>query len=126
QIRRPGENEFHELYGHRYLVPADTQVLVRRSGGGGWGDQLDRDAALVREDVIEGFVSANAAREQYGVVLSDGLTVDMPATEALRAKLRASRDQNDRRKIAMPTAIADAAGAQVLRTDLTVFATREI
>jgi N-methylhydantoinase B len=122
-IRQPGENEFHELYGHRYLVPAETQVLARRSGGGGWGDPLERDAELVRWDVIEGYVSRQAAQESYGVVLGEEFVLDAKATEALRAQLRKERDGNGKRKTALPTPVTEN-GITVLRTDLTVFATR--
>jgi N-methylhydantoinase B len=124
QIRRPGENEFHELYGHRYLVPAETQVLARRAGGGGWGDPLEREAELVRWDVVEGYVSREAAQDQYGVVLKDDLALDAKATETLRQKLRGERAGNGRRKVAMPVPVTDGAGVTALRTDLTVFATR--
>jgi hypothetical protein len=43
----------------------------------------------VLTDVLEGYVSARSAREDYGVVLTaDGRDVDMEATTALRASLR--------------------------------------
>lgn len=58
--------------------------------GGGYGDPLLRDPAAVLEDVQDGFVSVESARAHYGVVLTaDGAEVDVPATEALRATLRA-------------------------------------
>lgn len=57
--------------------------------GGGYGDPLLRDPAAVLDDVLDGFVSAESARAQYGVVLS-GAAVDTAATEALRAQLRAT------------------------------------
>lgn len=57
--------------------------------GGGYGDPLLRDPAAVLDDVLDGFVSAESARAQYGVVLS-GAAVDAAATEALRAQLRAT------------------------------------
>jgi N-methylhydantoinase B len=122
-IRKPGENEFHELYGHRYLVPAETQVLARRSGGGGWGDPLEREAELVRWDVVEGYVSRRAAQESYGVVLTDDLGLDAAATGALRATLRAARGSNGKYKVAVPTPVTEN-GVTALRTDLTIFATR--
>jgi N-methylhydantoinase B len=56
--------------------------------GGGYGDPLERDPQRVLDDVLDGFVSTRNAREQYGVVLSDG-TVDADATEELRREMRA-------------------------------------
>ena len=41
------------------------------AGGGGYGDPLERDPDIVRKDVIEGYVSMEAARETYGVVLNE-------------------------------------------------------
>jgi N-methylhydantoinase B len=59
-------------------------------GGGGWGDPLERDPALVALEVRRGLVSAEGAR-RYGVVVGAGGTVDEAATEALRTGLRADR-----------------------------------
>jgi N-methylhydantoinase B len=59
------------------------------SGGGGYGDPLERDPERVRHDVLEGWISAPRARGTYGVVLSgsresDDLAVDTEATGRLR------------------------------------------
>ena len=51
-------------------VLAGQIVRVVTTGGGGWGDPLEREPELVQRDVIEGKVSAEAARDDYGVVLS--------------------------------------------------------
>ncbi|MBI1251004.1 MAG: hydantoinase B/oxoprolinase family protein [Alphaproteobacteria bacterium] len=59
-------------------------------GGGGWGDPLDREADLVGLDVRLGLVSVEGAK-RYGVVCAANGAVDLGATEALRAALRASR-----------------------------------
>lgn len=59
------------------------------SGGGGFGDPLDRDPDLVAKDVREDAVSPGAAREIYGVVL-DG-TVDYEATKRERERIRRER-----------------------------------
>jgi N-methylhydantoinase B len=59
-------------------------------GGGGYGDPLDRDPALVLADVEEGLVSRAESARLYGVVL-DGGRVDRDATMARRAELRARR-----------------------------------
>ncbi|HUZ75191.1 MAG TPA: hydantoinase B/oxoprolinase family protein [Stellaceae bacterium] len=89
-VRRPGENDFVSKSGYRYPVAANSEVIVRTGGGGGWGDPLERDPALVRWDVIEGIVSREAARAEYGVVLdAKTLAVDGAATEQERALRRA-------------------------------------
>jgi len=58
-------------------------------GGGGWGDPLARDAALVLTDVKRALVSVEGAR-RYGVVIVDG-AVDEPATDTLRSTMRDER-----------------------------------
>jgi N-methylhydantoinase B len=76
-------------------IPAGTLVRVETTGGGGWGDPLEREPDLVGLDVLQGKVSERAAREDYGVVVRvvDGATfeVDAVATAALRARLRGER-----------------------------------
>jgi N-methylhydantoinase B len=53
-------------------------------GGGGYGNPFTRPAERVREDVIDGYVSRDAAEHDYGVVLTDDLNIDQVATESLR------------------------------------------
>src|SRR5437899_698005 len=75
-------------------IPAGTLVRVETTGGGGWGDPLEREPELVALDVLEGKVSARAAREDYGVALVGGdgePHVDADATRALRDRRRATR-----------------------------------
>ena len=58
-------------------------------GGGGWGDPLERDPAAVLDDVLDGYVSAEGALRDYGVVLTpDGRSLDLEATRAERAARR--------------------------------------
>jgi N-methylhydantoinase B len=77
-------------------VRAGEIVRVVTTGGGGWGDPLEREPELVQRDVIDGKVSPEAAREDYGVVLlaaADGaFNIEAPATAALRANLREQRE----------------------------------
>jgi N-methylhydantoinase B len=76
-------------------IPAETLVRVETTGGGGWGDPFDREPARVVLDVVQGKVSARAAREEYGVVLTEdpgGEAVhDAAATASLRQSLREAR-----------------------------------
>lgn len=77
----------------RELEPfSDGNVLVRgdvlrleTGGGGGWGHPYDRDPVRVLADVRGGFVSREAAGQEYGVVLTeDGEGVDKDATRTRR------------------------------------------
>ena len=62
------------------------------SGGGGWGSPLERAAEQVRDDVLDGFISAESAARDYGVVLTANLIdVDAAATDARRKSSRACR-----------------------------------
>lgn len=76
------------------LVSAGSSIRIRTTGGGGWGDPLERDPAEVAYDVLCGVVSEEAARAEYGVELTrDGPRVepDLDATVALRAELKSAR-----------------------------------
>jgi N-methylhydantoinase B len=59
-------------------------------GGGGWGDPLERDPALVGKEIRQGLVSPEGAKA-YGVVADAKGQVDSAATEMLRSKLRSER-----------------------------------
>lgn len=65
------------------LEPGD--VLVNATGGGGgFGNAFERAPAAVARDVRNGFVSRESAELDYGVVLSEDLSVDSAATAAAR------------------------------------------
>ncbi|MBT3218585.1 MAG: hydantoinase B/oxoprolinase family protein [Proteobacteria bacterium] len=70
-------------------VPAGTEYVQIAGGGGGYGRPTEREAAKVREEVVNGIISIGKARELYGVVL-DPETLELQETET--ARLRAKRD----------------------------------
>ncbi|MBV9172298.1 MAG: hydantoinase B/oxoprolinase family protein [Chloroflexi bacterium] len=86
----PGERQLEGLVDDEPIA-AGTLVRIDTTGGGGWGDPLDREPARVALDVLQGKVSAGSARDDYGVVLSSALEVDAAATETLRARIREQR-----------------------------------
>jgi N-methylhydantoinase B/oxoprolinase/acetone carboxylase alpha subunit len=66
-------------------------IEFREPNAAGYGDPLERDPELVREDVLDDFTTIELAREAYGVVFADERTFDLDgeATERLRAEMRA-------------------------------------
>ena len=64
-------------------------MTIDAAGGGGCGNPLDREPQKVERDVIEGYVSLEKAREDYGVIIDPNtLTLDEEATRKLRDTLR--------------------------------------
>jgi N-methylhydantoinase B len=51
----------------QHPIAAGDIVRIMSGGGGGWGPPAERDRDAVRRDVREGYVSAEAARRDYGV-----------------------------------------------------------
>jgi N-methylhydantoinase B/oxoprolinase/acetone carboxylase alpha subunit len=75
-VRRGGNGEwrtFVEEFGTAspskfsgVMLHDGDQVKILMPGGGGYGDPLERDRALIERDLHEGFVTIEAAREHYG------------------------------------------------------------
>jgi N-methylhydantoinase B len=73
-------------------VRKGDRLVYRTAGGGGWKDPLDRPADRVQLDVRRRLVSRDKAYHDYGVVLDPtSLELDVEATEARRAGIRAAR-----------------------------------
>jgi N-methylhydantoinase B len=89
----PGGPDEHDVDALADAEPltAGTVVRIRTTGGGGWGDPLDRPVDEVLRDIAWRKVSVAGAREDYGVVVLDSGEADRPATEELRATMRAAR-----------------------------------
>jgi N-methylhydantoinase B len=48
------------------IINRGETLIIRTPGGGGYGEPSERDPALIREDILNGLVSPEAAREYYG------------------------------------------------------------
>jgi N-methylhydantoinase B len=78
------------------MKPGDS-VTIRGGGGGGYGDPIEREPDRVREDVYQGYVSLQAARDLYGVVIDpDAIEVDTVATEQLRTAMSKAKPLSNR------------------------------
>lgn len=88
----PGKESAKQLptrYADYPLKVSDTFKL-ESPGGGGFGNPMKREPELVLRDVIQGYVSPEAALRDYGVVvLREGKTwtLDAKATEKRRAEV---------------------------------------
>ena len=74
----------------RQLKPGD-RLIARGGGGGGFGPAWERPVDKVREDVRQGYVTADAARNRYGVAL-DAETLAIDEEETARLRDRFGRD----------------------------------
>ena len=62
-----------------HSLNAGEVIVLQSAGGGGYGDPVERDPEAVLEDVSEGYVSIEQARDSYGVIIVDAV-VDAPET----------------------------------------------
>ena len=93
-------------------VRAGEVIRIRTTGGGGWGDPLDRPYDEVARDVLWGKVSATGARDDYGVVVGGTAThrssTRPPATRCARRGAR--RAASSRSSTAAPATHGSPAG----------------
>ncbi|MEA3358390.1 MAG: hydantoinase B/oxoprolinase family protein [Thermodesulfobacteriota bacterium] len=69
-------------------IKAGDLLSICLPGSGGYGLPRERDPEAVRWDVVNGKISMESARKDYGVVLDDEMGLDMKATETLRNEIR--------------------------------------
>jgi len=65
-------------------VRAGDRFVCAGPAGGGYGDPKTREPARVLADVLDGLITPETARRDFGVVIADG-RLDQAATAALRA-----------------------------------------
>lgn len=97
-VYAPGTSEESNIgmFGTGRIVKKGRPVFFFMSGGGGWGDPLDRPPEWVLEDVANELLSIEAAAADFGVVVVPGrkpwrYDLDAKATEQLRDRLRTGR-----------------------------------
>jgi N-methylhydantoinase B len=103
-------NRFVVLRGDEIIEPSDVPgkvsgfvlrpgdiVREETAGGGGAGDPLKRNPALVAEDVRVGYLSAEQAKVRFGVMIDDSGDIDTAATEKQRQELASARIEMDTR-----------------------------
>jgi N-methylhydantoinase B len=88
-VRTDGSEEWLPSKCDGIKVQAGDVLYFNTWGGGGWGDPLQRDPALVLADVNRNLATVEGALD-YGVVIKGG-KVDSKATTNLRAKMTKAR-----------------------------------
>ena len=98
-VCNPGQPDERTVPGFAEGVMLKRGDLLRivTCGGGGYGNPFERESQRVLDDVLDGFVSPEAARTDYGVVLDDtGSAVDEAATARERSAQRPVAGMFDR------------------------------
>jgi N-methylhydantoinase B len=86
-----GKRTYCSTKGHLTIHEDEVWVGIS-SGGGGYGDPLERDPHLVQAGVRDEMIGLEAAREIYGVVLDPrSLALDLRATHRLRQEIAGER-----------------------------------
>lgn len=93
-VRKDGSEEVLPAKCDGIEVSEGDLLYFNTWGGGGWGDPFVRDYTLVQDDVNRGLVSVEGAK-RYGVVFTDedASSIDVAASDALRAKLQSERGE---------------------------------
>jgi N-methylhydantoinase B len=68
----------------RQTVPPRDAICLQLPGGGGFGNPRAREPERVREDVLDGLITTDAARRDYGVAIGADGEIDVAETERLR------------------------------------------
>ncbi len=93
-VVNPGQPDERRIPGFSDGIKLKRGDLVRviSTGGGGYGDALERALEQVADDVADGFISIDGALADYGVVIHpDTLEVDTQASARERERLRGAR-----------------------------------
>ena len=94
-IEKPEEKTDVPPFGVLVLQP-NERLYIWKSGGGGYGEPLERDPELVRHRVREEWVSLEHARDVYGVLLDtkpEKYAVDYEGTKKLREQLKKKKGE---------------------------------
>jgi N-methylhydantoinase B len=93
----PGERILPTLPMEAISLTVGDVFRIVLAGGGGYGDPLDRDPAMVLDDVLDEKLSIEYVRREYGVVIdAASMQVDRNATARRREAMRQGQAENER------------------------------
>jgi N-methylhydantoinase B len=92
-IARDGTRRTLRTMANQPIYPGE-RYLTMCPGGGGYGNPLDRDVLRVQNDVMDGLVSVQRAKDVYGVLIdAETFEIDHDGTKRLRAELSAKQNR---------------------------------
>lgn len=74
-VQRPGEAAQHLPSKGAFHAPAGAVIDMLTPGSGGFGDAAERDPAAIGRDLLDGYVTPDAARSAYGIDDPEALRV---------------------------------------------------
>jgi N-methylhydantoinase B len=74
-------------------IKEGEDITLELQGGGGWGNAFTRDPERVLEDVLDGYVSLEAAEKDYGVLI-DPRTMTVNIEKTLLRRKNVGSTQN--------------------------------
>ena len=84
-VHSKAKGDFEVLKTTGISLDAGDSVMAVAGGGGGYGNPVEREPEAVREDVIDGYVSIEGARNDYGVEIDPNtFDINIKATRRLR------------------------------------------
>src|SRR5581483_8429687 len=91
-ILNPGPNQQAIRKVSDFAVPKGSLISLISGGGGGYGPADERYPQSVLNDILEGYVTPECARQSYGIAIS-GTQIDTAETSRLRQHLSSGRKQ---------------------------------
>lgn len=84
--QKDGKEEYLPSNIPNRVMKKNDIIEIEGPCGGGYGNPFERDPERVQADVLDGYISKNVARKDYGVILTDYYEIDKNATEKQRSK----------------------------------------
>ena len=87
-VKTPEDTEWKQTGIYRLPVEKQTVIRAQTTGGGGWGDPLERQPSLVLTDYLNRYVSQTGRPRRLRRRDRRRDQIDLAATDALRQKMR--------------------------------------